>query len=112
MDMKDFRQTVIAEFGSKMQYITPAHARGFLERIQTEAEPTTSLNHPPRLHIPSEHAQNYEEVVGEFFARVLDLPPDEAAIQLWLFATEMFYTRLGEQYSQQLADLLTFEIPE
>ena len=64
------------------------------------------------IDIPTESAKNYEQVVAEFFAHVLDYPANIAVITLWLFACEMFYTHLEEAYNEQFSELFSFELPE
>lgn len=110
MDIERFREEVHTEFGTRMEHATPAHVRRFLCRIYSAIDKEEIG--PNHFAIPREDASNYEQVVNEFFARVLDLPPDQAVVLLWMFAGEMFYARLGEQYTQDLSDLFTFEITE
>ena len=92
-----------------MARATPEHMRQFLSRMyaQLSARPAGVR----AFAIPHEDADNYEQVITEFFSRVLDLPPERAVVLLWLFASEMFYSRLGEQYTQELSELCTFDIP-
>lgn len=111
MDIQQFRDAVRAEFGAQLEYATPEHMRRFLQRMNTRiavydtGRTTFAIPH-------TENAKNYEQVVMDFFARVLDLPSDQAVVLLWIFASEMFFSRLGEQYAQELSSLLTFEIPD
>lgn len=111
MDIQEFRDVVRAEFGAHLEYATPEHMRRFLHRMNTQMgsydRGRTSFAIPT-----TESAKNYEQVVTDFFARALDMPPEQAMVLLWLFATEMFFSKLGEQYAQELSTLLTFEIPE
>lgn len=110
MDIKHFCELVKAEFGPRMEHATPANMRKFLCRMHLElegADPPTG-----RITIPREKATNYEQVVAEFLANVLDFPPEQAVILLWVFASESFYARLGEQYDEHLCDLLTYDLNE
>lgn len=108
MDIDRFRQEVHATFGEKMEHATPAHMRKFLCRVYAELD--ESGQEPRPAAVVRDEASNYEQIVTEFFARVLDLPPERGVVLLWLFATEMFYSRLGEQYAE-LTDLMSFDIP-
>ena len=110
MDIRQFSDLVREEFGAKMEHATPANMRKFLCRMHLELEG----NDPPQgtFIIPREKATNYEQVVAEFLSKVVDFPPEQAVILLWVFSSELFYARLGEQYEEHLSDLLTYDINE
>jgi hypothetical protein len=101
---------IVAEFGPSMEHATPANVRKFMERMH--ADFAQSATAEQTIVIPRENAMNYEQVVAEFFARVLDLPAEQAVILLWIYAGELFYARLGEQYEQEMSNLFTLEIGE
>ncbi len=115
MDLEQFRNEIRTEFGSKLEHATPAHMRQFLyrmySRLHSRLDGEAHLEGLP-FTIPTESANNYEQVVAEFFSHVLDYPSDLAVITLWLFACEMFYTHLEDAYTDQFQDLFSFEIPE
>ena len=110
MNFEQFREEVRAEFGERMEHVTPEHMRLFLGRIYTKLCGGGGGHQP--LTLDAENAANYEQIVADFFARVLDFPREQAIIFLWLFACEMFYSRLGDEYDEVFADLLSLETPE
>lgn len=93
-----------------MEHATPANMRKFLCRMHLELEGCETKQ--GRFIIPREHAKNYEQVVTDFLSRVLDFPPEQAVVLLWIFSSELFYARLGEQYEEHLSDLLTYDLNE
>lgn len=109
MDIRHFREQVLTQFGRRMEHATPANVRDFLDRIYTELANSNDPVQP--IIIPREDARDYEQVVNAFLARVLDIPPERAILLLWLFAGEIYYARLGEQY-QEMGDLLRFDVSE
>jgi hypothetical protein len=111
MTLEQFRELVHAEFGPGMERATPAHVHEFLTRVYREFGPQGNGEAAP-IQIPPDSAKTFEQVVAGFLARVLDLPTEQAVIQLWIFACEMHYARLGEQYSQDLNELLPFDLHE
>ncbi|HEY3376650.1 MAG TPA: hypothetical protein VGL77_04065 [Armatimonadota bacterium] len=108
MDITQFRDDIYAEFGSKLEHATPANVRRFLNRMHLELGDYASDGQP--FVIPREDATNYEQVVAEFLSRVLKTPPEQGIMLLWIFASELFYARLGEQYEEKLSDLLYFDL--
>lgn len=108
LDLEHLRAAIHSELGTRLEYATPANMRKFLGRLHEEIISADADQRP--FVVPREHAANYEQVVAEFLSRVLDVPPERGIVILWLFASELFYARLGEQYEEELAELLTFEI--
>jgi len=47
----------------------------------------------------NEPKTTYEEILKDFFARVLDLPKDEAIILLWTMAFDLSYSALEHYLS-------------
>jgi len=112
MNLAQFRQEIRAEFGSKLEHATPEHMRTFLNRMYAQIGSNGDHVEGLPFNIPTESANNYEQVVAEFFSHVLDYPPDLAVITLWLFSCEMFYTHLEDEYAEQFRELFSFDIPE
>ena len=110
MNIKQFSELVRTEFGPRMEHATPANMRKFLSRMHLELDGCDTPRDP--IVIPSEDATNYEQVVTDFLSRVLDSPTDQAVILLWIFSSELFYERLGEQYEDNLSKLFTYDINE
>src|ERR1700738_4114907 len=82
-----FRKAVWREFGHNLEKATPANVREFLDRNQ---ETLFSGNSPDRF-VLNEPKTTYEEILKDFFVRVLERPNDEALILLWTLAFEMSF---------------------
>ncbi|MCW5932731.1 MAG: hypothetical protein KIT45_00335 [Fimbriimonadia bacterium] len=102
MRLSEFRQLVEAEFGPNLENATPANVREFLERLQAE---NAEENRMPRYEMREEKAHTYEAIVKDFFARVLEMPEQEAVILLWMVAIELAFAAVEYQYSDQLDPL-------
>ncbi len=103
MTLQHFRELVQAEFGMRLEHATPELVQTFIARIYAELNPAASDG---LVEIPVDSADNYPRVVGEFLAVILDSEPERAAILLWLFAAEVFYGSLGEQYRAEFSHLI------
>ena len=104
MDLAEFRDTVYATFGSRLERATPELMLDFICRAYAQLSPPTKNG--GTLVIPTAGADSYEQIVHDFLARMLDSPPEQAVILLWLFAGEMYFTDLGEQYRERFKDLV------
>lgn len=88
MRFAEFKQRVVNEFGEDLHRATPDDLLTFATRLQSEL----SGQPAPDKHFElNESAKSYEEVLRQFFARVLQYPSDEAAILLWLTAIELAF---------------------
>ncbi len=104
MTLADFRELVHATFGPHLEHATPELMRDFISRVYAQlAPPDRTPDGAPSM---AAGPMTYEQIVITFFARMLDAPPDQAVILLWLFAGEMYFTQLGEQYNEQFGELL------
>lgn len=54
-----------------------------------------------------EPAITYEEIVKDFFSRVLDAPLEDAVILLWTIALELSFAAIEFQYSEVFESLLS-----
>ena len=54
-----------------------------------------------------EPAITYEEIVKDFFSRVLDAPLEDAVILLWMIALELSFAAIEFQYSEVFESLLS-----
>ncbi|NLI01677.1 MAG: hypothetical protein GX446_19575 [Chthonomonadales bacterium] len=96
MKIEEFRQLVRKEFGRNLEHATPANVRDFLDGLsQQEFEGKLK-----RRIVLNEPKTTYEEILKDFFSRVLDLPEDEAVILLWTMAFELSF----EMLERHLAD--------
>lgn len=88
MDLQEFKGLVDNEFGYNFENATPGNVREFLDRMQMNVL-------GPQLNgriVLQEHASTYEEVLKDFFARVLEFPKDQALIMLWLLAFDLVFS--------------------
>lgn len=101
MKLAEFRALVKQEFGDNLKHATPANVREFLDRIETEvlAEKVTN-----RIVI-DEPCTSYEEIIRDFFAQILELPPEEAMIGLWTLALDLAFASIEFQYAERFASL-------
>jgi hypothetical protein len=102
MSLDDFKARVRREFGDDLHRASPATVRDFLDRMQEDV-------HIARLGdrriILEESAKSYEEVMRSFFARVLELPPDEAITMLWAVAFDLSYAIIESHDADRIGHL-------
>jgi hypothetical protein len=55
--------------------------------------------------ILEERASSYEEIIKDFFVRVLELPEDEAVMLLWLLAFDLTFSAIELQHEEKLRAL-------
>ncbi|HZO88273.1 MAG TPA: hypothetical protein VFB38_08030 [Chthonomonadaceae bacterium] len=96
-----FRAAVRQEFGRNLEKATPANVREFMDRYQEEIF-EGSIRERFELNEPK---TTYEEILKDFFARVLDRPSDEALIMLWTIAFEMSFAAIEQHLSLRLEPL-------
>ena len=101
VDTKELRRLVIKEFGSGLEHATTANVRDFLDRMQLNV---VGPGVKGRI-ILDEHAVSYEEIIKEFFVRVLELPKDEAILMLWLLAFDLTFSSIELQHEEKLMSL-------
>ncbi len=99
--LEEFRKLVKTEFGDGLKHATPANVREFLDRIETHVLPEKVSN---RIVI-DEPCNSYEEVIKDFFAQILELPPDEAVVALWTLALDLAFGAIESQYADRFASL-------
>jgi hypothetical protein len=97
MDLRDFRELVFSEFGTRLERATPAGARDFLDRVQQLLHEEAGGRRP---YVVEESASSYEQIFSDFFARSLKMPPERALLLLWLLAFEQHFAELGVRSSQ------------
>ncbi len=95
MDIRQFKNLVTQEFGPHLEHATPANVREFLDRMQAQAIPPGVKG---RI-VLEENATTFEEVLRDFFAKVLDLSPDDAVIMLWMLAFDLAFSAIEIQES-------------
>lgn len=96
--LEAFRIKVQHEFGRNLEKATPANVRDFMDNYQDEF-----FEASPRGRIElNESKTTYEEILKDFFTRVLERPSDEALIMLWLMAFEMSFFTIEQHLSDRL----------
>lgn len=101
MDLREFKKLVTKEFGDELEHATPGNVREFLDHMELGVL-------GPHLKGPivlEEHASSYEEVLKDFFARVLTLPKDEALMLLWLLAFDLAFSAIELQQAEKFKSL-------
>jgi hypothetical protein len=84
-----------------LENATPANVREFLDRAHAELSP---VDRHHRIVI-DEPATSYEEILRDFFSRVLEMPRDEAIIALWMLALEISFAGVQEQWADRFERL-------
>ena|SRR5579883_3255501 len=99
--IEQFRRAVRKEFGCNLEKATPANVREFMERFQEE-----KLNGKIRgRYLLNESKTTYEEILKDFFMRVLERPSEEGLIMLWTLAFEMSFFNIEQYASERLQSL-------
>ncbi len=101
--LAEFRDRVYREFGPNLEKATPANVRDFLDSFQENA---FSPKQHTRFEL-NESKTTYEEILKDFFVRVLDRPTDDALITLWLMAFELSFYGLEQHLSDRLQALFS-----
>jgi hypothetical protein len=96
-----FRTAVCREFGHNLEKATPANVRDFLDRNQDKLFTGSAGDR----FILNEPKTTYEEILKDFFVRVLERPGDEALILLWTLAFEMSFFNIEQHAAERLQSL-------
>jgi hypothetical protein len=88
--IEEFRTAIRKEFGANLENATPANVREFLDRLHDDVF-RDKIRAPIVINEPK---TTYEEILRDFFARVLDFPKDEALIMLWTMAFDLSFSSL------------------
>ena len=101
MKLREFRSLVKAEFGDGLKHATPANVREFVDRFENDILHDKIAN---RI-VLDEPCSSYEEVIKDFFAKVLEMPPEEAMAALWTLALDLAFATIESQYNERFASL-------
>ena len=101
MELYEFRNLVLKEFGKNLSHATPGNVREFLDRMQFDALGP----HLKGRIVLEERASTYEEIIKDFFAKALELPKDEAIVLLWLLAFDFAFAAIEIQQAEKLEPL-------
>jgi hypothetical protein len=97
-----FRLAVRKQFGRGLEKATPANVREFMDRYQEEM----FQQQPGECRFElAETKTTYEEILKDFFAKVLDRPSDEALIMLWTLAFDLSFFNIEQHAAQRLHSL-------
>ena len=99
--LNQFRKAIRREFGSNLEKATPANVRDFMDRHQEDIFHGSMRG---RIEL-NETKTTYEEILKDFFARVLERPTDEALITLWTLAFEMSFFNIEQHAAERLQSL-------
>jgi len=99
--LQDFRKLVKSEFGEGLSHATPANVREFIDRL----EPDIQLEKVTNRIVLDEPCNSYEEVIKDFFSKILELPPEEAMVALWTLALDLAFATIESQYTEKFASL-------
>lgn len=102
MDLQTFKELVYKEFGDHLEHATPANVREFLDRLQMDE---VAKRLPGERFEINESGTTYEEIIKDFFARVLDMPRDDAIILLWTLAIDLAFAAVEHQYAEYFASV-------
>lgn len=97
----EFRDAIKQEFGANLEHATPANVREFLDRMSEEVFQARLKG---RIEI-NEPKTTYEEILKDFFLRVLDFPKDEALIMLWTMAFDLSFSAIEHHLSDRFESL-------
>lgn len=101
MKIEEFKTAIQKEFGAHLEHATPANVREFLDRFQEDVF-SGEFRAPIELN---ESKTTYEEILRDFFARVLDFPRDQALIMLWTMAFDLSFSSLELHLADRLEPL-------
>lgn len=105
VDLEEFRQLVRQDFGKNLKHATPANVAELLTRIDSEFG-STEKKTSHRIVI-DEPCTSYEEVIKDFFAQMLELPPEEAMVRLWTIALDLAFASIESQYADRFAAMFS-----
>ena len=101
MKLREFRKLVKEEFGVGLKHATPANVREFIDKFESDLLIDKLAN---RI-VLEEPCNSYEEVIKDFFAKTLELPPEDAMVALWALALDLAFSAIESQYSDRFASL-------
>ena len=86
MTLGELRALATASLGERLERLTPETLAEFLAAIQVRLPGTEAGG----MVVVEGAAPSYEAAMREYFAEMLDAPPDQAAASLWVTAAEMW----------------------
>ncbi|HEY3283691.1 MAG TPA: hypothetical protein VGN26_15605 [Armatimonadota bacterium] len=101
MNLRDFRQAVLDQFGPNLEHATPANVREFLDQLQLGDYKAS----PKKRIVIDEPQRTYESIIKDFFARLLTLPPEESMVLLWTVALDLSFAIIESHDAELLSSL-------
>lgn len=101
MTFEVFKRLVRREFGTDLHRLTPANAREFLDRLQSQGSVRTLTG----KWVIDEKESTYEGIVRDFLSKALEMPLDQAVILLWLYSLEFTTASVTELEQEKFARL-------
>ncbi len=99
--LSQFREEIRKEFGDRLEHATPANVREFLDTFQQKLN-QSSMHQRMVLNEPK---TTYEEIIKDFFSRVLDYPTEEALMLMWTMAFDLSFSALEMQLAERFNTL-------
>jgi len=100
--LQEFRKLVRREFGGDLGNMTPSNVRDFLDRVQPRIDNPGTL--PRRIQL-NEPEKTYEAIVRDFLQQVLEMPPEQAVIRLWLYSLELTIASVSDLEAEKFRHL-------
>ena len=100
VDLEEFKKAIYAEFGKHLEHATPGNVREFLDHRIGALGPQLK----GRI-VLEEKAASFEEVLKDFFVRVLELPREDAIVMLWLLAFDFAFSAIELQQAERFKSL-------
>ena len=104
MTFAEFRRLVTTHFGSDLAGLTPEAALAFVARTREQCFPSSReagrflVEEQPML-------DSYDHAVRLYLGGALALPPDQAAMSLWLHGLEQWAAEAQASCDERFADL-------
>ena len=100
MNLEEFKKAIYGEFGDNLEHATPGNVRDFLDHRAGPLGPQLK----GRI-VLEERAASFEEVLKDFFVRVLELPREDAIVMLWLLAFDFAFSAIELQQAEKFKSL-------
>jgi hypothetical protein len=99
--LEEFRERIRRQFGPSMSQATPQNVREFLDEMQEEMDSGRAGG----IYELDESDTSYEAILRTFFSEILDAPPDQALIQLWMLGLELAFADLRDTIEEEISPL-------
>jgi len=93
LKLQELKERVIAEFGDGLERATPELVERFVALVHAELSEQMRCG---EFIVVDESSNSYLDVLRQFFRRTLDMPPEDAAVLLWLTAFEWLFSTIED----------------